>query len=362
LHDEAERLAIASPRSFEVLVPFVSVPNRQTLAENMPEWRGAPQVRSWLAQHADADSVRHYGGFLYSIRAMDAYAAAYQAGEIVGRLLTRSGYTRKKRSGLQPEGKLWVEGIREPLPLEPPARAVDVLSLQQERTLYRIVAQDVLDDALELAGPLNKGAPGPAVAGGWAALESLLHHSGDPADQKEGRAVAATRMAAIVACSWPRAELTALSYAHQPDAPDLLSAHLAAAGTNHQRAVAVAAAIEAGRMPVTPKAADAAAVFRMAGLVASPKKTLLDVRATVEGSLRRLYRQRNIVLHGGSVQSVALRAALRTAAPLVGAGLDRIAHAYLADRVLPLDVAARAELRLAITGGGEAPPVTGLLE
>jgi hypothetical protein len=153
-----------------------------------------------------------------------------------------------------------------------------------------------------------------------------------------------------------------LSFGHRPTTPDLLTAQLAAAQTNRQRAASVASAIETGRMPVTPKAADAAAAFRMAGLVASPKKTLLDVRATVEGSLRRLYRQRNIVLHGGSVQSVALRATLRTAAPLVGAGLDRIAHAYLADRVLPLDVAARAELRLAMTGGGEAPPVTGLLE
>lgn len=362
LRDEAERLAGASPHDFEVLVPFVVVPNWQVLATPMPEWRSGPQVRAWLAQNSGADATRHYGGFLYSIRAMDVFAAAHQAGELVDRLMTRSGYTRRNRSGLKPSGKLWVKGYREALPLEPPARGVDVQSLQRERTLYRVVEQDVLDDALELAGPLNKGAPGPAVAGGWAALESLLHHPGDPADQKEGRAVAAARLAGIVACSWPRAELTSLSHVHSPGVPDLLSAQLASAETNRDRAAAVATAIEAGRLPATSRDADTAAVLRMTQLVTSPKRTLAEVRGTVEASLRRLYRQRNIVLHGGSVQSVALRAALRTAAPLVGAGLDRIAHAYLVDQVRPLDLAARADLRLAMIGSQETPPVTDLLD
>ena len=82
----------------------------------------------------------------------------------------------------------------------------------------------------------------------------------------------------------------------------------------------------------------------------------------LEGSLRRLYRQRNIVLHGGSTQSVALNATLRTAAPLVGAGLDRLTHAYLVDGVLPLALAAKAELRLGLVGARDAPSVTDLLE
>jgi len=86
------------------------------------------------------------------------------------------------------------------------------------------------------------------------------------------------------------------------------------------------------------------------------------VRAAVEGSLRRLYRQGNIVLHGGSTESVALDAALRTAAPLVGAGLDRVAHAYLADGITPLALAATAETSLALVGAQDAPPVTDLLE
>jgi hypothetical protein len=58
-----------------------------------------------------------------------------------------------------------------------------------------------------------------------------------------------------------------------------------------------------------------------------------------------------MVLHGGSTSSVVLAAALRTAAPLVGAGLDRIAHHYFESGITPLDLAARAELAMALVGG-----------
>jgi hypothetical protein len=358
---EAGQLASASPRQFEVLVPFLIVPQQQ-LAEGLPQWRPRPQVRDWLAAHAPGDAVRQNGAFLYSIEAMDPYTAGRQVGEILDRLLARSSFLRRRRSGLTPLGRLWVAGLDESLPLEPPARGVDILSLRKDGTLYRIIDEDLLDNVLELAAPLNRGARGPAVAGGWAALESLLYHAGDPADRKDGRAIAAARMAALVTCSWPRAELTALSHAHKPATPDLLARQLANAASNRERAIAVASVLRSGRTLATKHPADAAAAARMSALVASPQRSLLGVRTTVEGTLRRLYRQRNIVLHGGSTQAVALDATLRTCAPLVGAGLDRIAHAYLADRVLPLTLAARAETRLALAGPKGTAQITDLLE
>ncbi len=358
----ARQLASASPRQFEVLVPFLAVSQQQLLAEGLPEWRSGTQVREWLAEHSPGQIIRQNGAFLYSVHAMDPYAAGRRAGEILDGLLARSSYSRRNRSGLRPTGRLWVAGLDESLPLEPPARGVDIVSLQKELTLYRVVAEDLLDNALELAAPLNRGARGPAVAGGWAALEALLYHPGDPADRKDGRAIAAARMAALVTCSWPRAELTALSHAHKPETPDLLARQLAHAVSNRERAIAVASALRSDRTLATKHPADAAAAARMNALVAAPQRSLLGVRAAVEGTLRRLYRQRNIVLHGGSTQAVALDATLRTCAPLVGAGLDRIAHAYLADQVLPLTLAARAETRLALAGPKGTAQITDLLE
>lgn len=94
--------------------------------------------------------------------------------------------------------------------------------------------------------------------------------------------------------------------------------------------------------------ADVAALNRMCELVARPRPTLGRVNASLRGALRRLYRQRNIVLHGGSTRSVALRASLRTAGPLVGAALDRVAHGYAACDVAPLVLAGRAQLAVRV--------------
>ncbi|MGW1676465.1 hypothetical protein [Saccharopolyspora sp. NPDC002376] len=69
-----------------------------------------------------------------------------------------------------------------------------------------------------------------------------------------------------------------------------------------------------------------------------------------------------MVLHGGSVASVSLDATLRSAAPLVGAGLDRIAHSYFDTRLYPLDLAARAELACDLVAGETDLSIVDLLQ
>jgi hypothetical protein len=100
----------------------------------------------------------------------------------------------------------------------------------------------------------------------------------------------------------------------------------------------------------------------MASLRANPRSVLCEVMTVYRITLRRLYRTRNIVLHGGSMQGVALQASLRTAAPLVGAGLDRIVHADQVEQLAPLDLAARAEIALRLVGGETSLSVVDLLE
>jgi hypothetical protein len=73
----------------------------------------------------------------------------------------------------------------------------------------------------------------------------------------------------------------------------------------------------------------------MADLVQNPRPVLGDVVGAFRIALRRLCRARNIILHGGATQGVALEASLRTAAPLVGPGLDRIVHAAYAEDLDP---------------------------
>ncbi|AXU16851.1 hypothetical protein [Streptomyces clavuligerus] len=61
-------------------------------------------------------------------------------------------------------------------------------------------------------------------------------------------------------------------------------------------------------------------------------------------------------------QGVALDASLCTAAPLLGAGLDRIVHAFYTETLDPLDLAARAEVAMQLVDGETGLSTVDLLE
>ena len=102
----------------------------------------------------------------------------------------------------------------------------------------------------------------------------------------------------------------------------------------------------------------------MFNLLSAPRATMERVQEYITRTMLRLYRQRNLVLHGGKTEteSVTLQAALRTAAPLVGAGFDRIVHAWLEHSVEPLDLAAKAQARLWCLESSVSTHLTDLLE
>lgn len=346
LLDSAAELASHPGRNFEVLVPFTAIPQAADLAHHLEEWISPRGVARWVAEHTDSDPIRQNGGFRYRLLARDPFAAAELAEQTVARVRARAGYTRKRGRGHHipvPYGVVWVRdpasGATEKIAhRQEISRGAFVLSLQTERRVYDASEPTPLDDALELAAPLNDGQPGPAISGGWAAIEALLVSPDDPDDSKERGVVAAERMSSLVACSWPRAEFTALSYQHFPTTPDRLTAELGVVATNQQRAELVARAIEGQRYLSLAKQSDRAAQERMTKLVADPRLVLSDVNKHITSALRRLYRQRNLLMHGGSTGSIALSATLRTAAPLVGAGLDRLTHAALTDGCTALDL------------------------
>ncbi|MCU7722765.1 hypothetical protein ODJ79_03465 [Actinoplanes sp. KI2] len=363
----AVALDAATPREFTVLALLDTVPE-QSQAENHEAWVSGRAAVDWIVQHGySANGIRAGGGFLYRVIARDPFSAASQVRELVERMVARSFFMRGNRDVIRPASQLWVDHHPDPIRFAAPDRGAYVLSLVNEGYMYQVGGdRAIVDDALELAAPVNRGALGPAVAGAWAAVESLLSHPDDPAEEERpGKAVAADRLAAIVACSWPRAELTALAHRYRPETPDALAETLATCTTNRERACAMAEALVAGNAREMAgcfrRDADVAAVHRMRRVVTSPKAELASAAAIFEMAMRRLYRTRNIVLHGGSVQGVALKAALRIAAPLVGAGLDRITNASLVEGLPPLDLAARAEVGLQLVGGETGLKVVDLL-
>ncbi len=69
---------------------------------------------------------------------------------------------------------------------------------------------------------------------------------------------------------------------------------------------------------------------------------------TDSGRKKRLYRQRNLILHGARLDSVVLTASLRTVAKLAGAGMDRITHGHYVQKLKPLELVAKANLALTL--------------
>lgn len=264
-------------------MPFVSVPDHQDLAAHLSEWYSPPRASAWFAEHKVDKPPRHNGAFRYKVTAKDAVAAARAVGTKVRRLEARRSYSRGSKKRLEPVGRVWVAGHPRPLPLLPPERGVIVLSLESEKTVYSVSQSDRLDEALELAAPLKAGPAASAAAGAWAAIESLLHHPGDQADIDEGRVVAADRLAAIVTCSWPRAELTALSYRHKPSQPDPVSAELRTCRSNRQRCDIVAKALSTGTALALASPSDVAAAERMKAVLAAPYSQLRDVSCIIQG-------------------------------------------------------------------------------
>jgi hypothetical protein len=142
-----------------------------TVLDNMPEpeqaqrheaWRTAQHVIEWLTRRGHPTSgIRASGGFLYHVTALDPFSAASNARELLDRLVARSSFLRGDRSSLRPAAHLWVDQHPDPIPFATPARSADVLSLRTEGRLYRVDGwPTAIDEAFELASPVNRGARG----------------------------------------------------------------------------------------------------------------------------------------------------------------------------------------------------------
>lgn len=365
---DAQALLDAGPQRYEILLPCSKIPHRQALTAGVETYRPRRAAIDWLQERGHPVPDRLEGAFCFPISARDPHAAADQARELAERLMARD--TFGARDGhLQITGELYVQDLPRSLPVHRESRFGRIPSLLQEKQMYTVTAErGRLDAALELAAPLNDGSTAAAVSGAWAAAESLLFSGADQTSEKDerGRVVIATRLAKLVACSWPRAELTALSYRLDPTSDPALHDRLNQAHANQERAAVLEQALRAGTT-VTPAqssraASDTRALERMRQLVADPAPLLREVALVCERSFRRLYRSRNVIAHAGATSALAHTATLRVSAPLLGAALDRIAHAYLVKQVDPLVLAAQAENSLELVGDSLGRPLTELLE
>lgn len=357
LFSEAANL-LGRPRfQYEVLVPTIAIPKQSALP---PEWLDASAVSTWLREHAgDPSGVRQNGGFVFRIEDRDPWAAVERAGDLIRSIAARIAVGLPGDPVFTTQAEAWIAGRDKPFGFSSPRRQVDIHSLSRQDALFTFDVSALgqqMSSALELLAALETSTPGTAVASGWAAVETLLSRSGAV------NVSAADDLGVLVACSFPRAELTTLSYRYTKAHNDTTTASLEAATSNRDRAASFADAVMESAFQPLPSPSDAAALSRMADLLNMPAQTLDRIRGYASEAFRRLYRQRNLVLHAGTTESVALRPVLRTVPPLIGAGIDRIVHAALATPPQPAaDLVARASAEIALVGTPSGVHIVDLL-
>lgn len=351
LLEDAQSLATKPSQTYKIVVAFHRVPpNLSGMPEN---WLSAEDTSKWLlANGVTTTGVRLRGSMLFHVNDRDVWAALQATVENVEQL--RSRVALGAENALRPTGQAWVEGETSTFTFKAEDRRVEVHALHRNNKLYAAGTNSIVDAALELLGSLRSGPASSAAAVGWAAIEAVLRGPGDTGVN------AADRMASLVACSFVRAELTQLSYRIEK-LGGAMGVRLASCTTNRDRAALVATAILQGTTFSLSVDSDNAAFARMTNVVANSGTALPDIQSYISVALRRLYRIRNLVMHGGKTNAVGLAANLRTAAPLVGAGMDRIAHAWFVENIGPMELSARATLRLATVGLTGAPSPVDLL-
>lgn len=358
--DEAGVLCSSPPNDYEVVIPFIGVPGGYP--GPMPAgWLTGQETKNWLAEHGPTPEgdLRQSGSVLLATRARDPWSAVETAAEAVAQVSARAA-VGSRLGRLRAKGVGWIAGHERSYPLHPRTR-VQLRSLKTSAHVFELAldpAAAVVNDAIEIFSALESGTRGAALTGGWAAVEGLLLRPGEGP-----HVLAADRLATIIACAFPRAELTTLSHRHRPAIPDALTASLVDVTVNLERCRIVEDSIRAGHSPVVRRPSDQALVKRVDSMIAYPAEKLGNVRRYVGDTLRRLYTQRNLIMHAGSFQSVTLRATLRTAPSLVAAGVDRVVGAQLGDRRTdPLALAARAETELGLLGTPAQRRLCDLLE
>ncbi len=349
-------------RTYAVFVPCAAPYDKPNTEAGRVRWLDGHAAATWLRNSLpNEESRRHAGGFLLEIEGRDPWSAVQEARVTVGRADARAKVTSPSNDTIRLDGWARVGGDNRAYEIRPTPRQIEIGSLVRQDAVYRFDGglPPATDDALELASYMESPSAGAAVTGGWSAVEALLIRPGEGSHH-----LAADRLASLIACSLPRAELTPLAYQHIENGNDDLAQALANTQTNFDKVELVETHLRAGNRLNLTHGSDLAAQNRIAAIIQDPAAELGRIKAYVTESLRRLYNQRNTVAHAGSLRSAALTATTRTALSLVGAGLDRIVHAQLQTdgELPPLSLVARAEVELGLAGTTGGRSLSSLLE
>lgn len=353
--EELEALFFKSPIPHRGLVLIYKIPDHIELQES-PQWRSKDAalaiLSDWRDQRVEEDLI--VGSLEFEVEALDPGSATRIVAERIIRLENQLRFEPGEIKFTYDPFFRTAAGAKR---LAQRRKAIVLRSRTAGEKLRNGIVLNgqptALDDALQLASPLTDGPDILAVSSAWASIESLLT---DPSDGDErgfgGKAVAADRAASILTAAWGRAELGRLSYLIEREGGvnQRLLSGLESVEDTADRAEVMYSWLRSGNVIDFPDFRSQQACNRLTELAEDPKRTLNRVKTYIGHALHRLYRQRNMVLHGGDARPVGLESTLLCSGPLISAVLDQMIHAEQFHGVAPLELAARAEV--GIKAGG----------
>ena len=219
---------------------------------------------------------------------------------------------------------MWSMQRRSGFPTLATNRMINLVSFDRLDRLQDLAIADYLANTLALVEPLQTAAPHIAVISGWSAIESLLV---GPADAED--IVAARRFSLIIAASLMRAEFTWLAKTYIAENSDAEAQALDDCASNIERAKLFQMLAFTRPALTLTNVTDNLALQRVRPALQNPRREITNIAEILTREFTRLYRKRNMVVHGGQIRGANLHSISETLTPLIGAGIDRIVNAEL---------------------------------
>jgi len=311
----------------EVLVILARPP--QEKVRSTQGWLDVRSVRNWLANNRLAAPRTIHGGILFDSDQWELDGALLNVAKAVHRLRQRAII----KTGRAPTfyGTAWIAGVNNPRHLPLTSQAGKAMTRGYELSDPQVEAP-TSDNRLEVAVDLLSAAlseSGPSAAGTlWATLEALLAAPGDPDRIQVANRAADVALVALVQASIHISLGTLFSRCPE-DALMLRLRGLDKADRLVQFEYALRRDEHDGLS------------HRNTRLALSHTRRLFEPevlqmrREELRQTLRGLYRQRNLVLHGGITDAPLLEGILRSSTPLVAAVVNLYARASQDNTVDP---------------------------
>lgn len=303
-------------------------------------WMNPTETAEWLRANLESvPSTRQHGSFLLCASARDVNTAADRARAKLDVLSAKFRLGATTPIKISP--RMWSKDKKSEFPTSAINRLVKVKSFEKLGRLYELDQPEYLSNVLELAQPLHSGAPHLAIVSGWSVIESMLVGPSDEYD-----VVGAGRLALIVAASMLRAELTRLAIKYSELHKDDLAARMRACTENIERAKLLQMRLVVEPLPDMGSFVENLAVSRVRNAISDPQSEINKISSIMSRELTRLYRKRNMTVHGGQIGGVNLNSVSELLSPLIGAGIDRIVSVGLRFDVPPIELSAIVEARI----------------